>query len=118
MKKALITTAFCCFLSGMFTPALALVTENTDNSQVACSEVVEPITQELTEAQIQRGLGDALINVCMVGYDVAQTGDDQTNADNLNTFNRNIADPKADLVETEHLKDAYILGFNLGVPRA
>ncbi|MEB2478148.1 hypothetical protein QMM96_22220 [Citrobacter freundii] len=90
---------------------------STDNIALLCIESTESVVSELTDKQVADGMIDTVIQVCATGYQVGQADDEITNADNLGAFNANLADPKADLNATQRLKDAYIIGFNLGVSR-
>ncbi|MEG2040934.1 MAG: hypothetical protein RR068_07485 [Hafnia sp.] len=118
MKHSLLSAAaLVSLLAAAVPPAQAQLTEDADTAQQACINAVAPIVFKLSEDDINNGMADVLTSVCLVGYEVSQAGDEQTNADNLERFNSNLADPRASLTDALQLKNAYLLGYNLGMTR-
>lgn len=102
-------------LAALGVSVLQPVYADGENIHLFCAEMTEPLASSLTAKQVEEGLVDSLTNVCMIGYQVGVSGDFDTNTENLAAFNTNIADPTADTSAMVSMKDAYKLGYQMGV---
>ncbi|HBM2815679.1 TPA: hypothetical protein LU109_003591 [Enterobacter hormaechei subsp. xiangfangensis] len=82
-----------------------------------CEKVMTERANQLPlSAEKRENYGMSMINVCLVGYQVAMEGDLKTHEENLMAFSTNIQKPApdSDWIALVAMKDAYMTGFEWG----